>query len=203
MENYNRETELGRIFSESIQSIVDNHSTTGNNGDYYSILSIETLIRLKKALSNINNIITLKVCLAFVKSLSPKYISEDVATKVIKDILSTHANTNGYDVQCEDGYFPFLAEIKCNIPCGKDGKKFGAAQYKSIINDIDGLINGKSKASNTSVRNYYRFMVFLEYDGVRDAAKDLFNKFGDEIALLEDTDQLDKSKIYLAFIPLK
>ncbi len=57
---YNRDAELGKTFSEAIKSIVDDHSETANSGDYYSNLSIETLIRLKKALSNINNIITLE-----------------------------------------------------------------------------------------------------------------------------------------------
>lgn len=205
MKNYNRNVELGKIFSESIQSIIDDHSAYSNNGDYYSNLSIETLINLKKTLSNINNIITLKICLAFVKRLVPKYIGDDVATKVINDILSTHANTNGYDVQYKDGDFPFLAEIKCNIPCGKDGKKFGAAQLTSIIKDIDGLINGKTKANitNKEVDNYYRFMVFLGYDGIRDAVRELFKKFDNKIAMWEDGAKLDKSKIYLAFIPLK
>lgn len=51
---YNRDAELGKTFSEVIKSIVDDHSETANSGDYYSNLSIETLIRLKKALSNIN-----------------------------------------------------------------------------------------------------------------------------------------------------
>lgn len=200
---YNRDAELGKTFSEAIKSIVDDHSETANSGDYYSNLSIETLIRLKKALSNINNIITLKVCLAFVERLSQKYISEDVATKVNNDILSTHANTNGYDIQCNDENFPFLAEIKCNIPCDKGGKKFGAAQLTAIIKDIEGLINGKTKSNIAHVCDYYRFMVFLEYDGVRDATKELSAKYGNKIAFWEDDILLDKSKIYLAFIPLK
>lgn len=143
------------------------------------------------------------MCLAFVERLSQKYISEDVATKVNNDILSTHANTNGYDIQCNDENFPFLAEIKCNIPCDKGGKKFGAAQLTAIIKDIEGLINGKTKSNIAHVCDYYRFMVFLEYGGVRDATKELSAKFDNKIAFWEDDILLDKSKIYLAFIPLK
>lgn len=160
--NINREEDLKKLFNKSINDIVE--LPVGDNKDYYNALSAEEFINLKKALSNINNIITLKTTLAFVDKLaSSGLIKEDVAGLIKEKINSQSANANGFDILWEDGDFPFVAEVKCNIPV--ETNKFGPAQLEGIYKDIINLKKGKTKA-NVDVTDLYKFMVFLDCDKI-------------------------------------
>ena len=114
--------------------------------DLYSKLSNEQLINLKKLLSCINNIITLRTTDAFVEKLfEDKFVSLKEKEEIFKKVRAQHANTNGYDVRYngEYGDKKIIAEVKCNIPVNKTS--FGAAQEEGILADVHYLLTGKNK----------------------------------------------------------
>ena len=82
--NINREEDLKKLFNKSINDIVE--LPVGDNKDYYNALSAEEFINLKKALSNINNIITLKTTLAFVDKLAASGLIDKDVVGLIKEI---------------------------------------------------------------------------------------------------------------------
>ena len=160
-----REKDLKECFNNAIDPIV---SLSVKDKDYYNALSAEQFINLKKALSNINNIITLKTTLAFVDKVVSSYLKDAIVVNKIKEnIKSQSANANGFDILCEEGEFHFVAEVKCNIPV-KEGQ-FGAAQLGGIYKDIINLSRGKKKNANVKVQKLNKFMVFLDYGNI-DAA---------------------------------
>ena len=166
--NINREEDLKNLFNKSINDIVE--LPVGDNKDYYNALSAEEFINLKKALSNINNIITLKTTLAFVDKLAASgLIDKDVVGLIKANINSQSANANGFDILW-NGDFPFIAEVKCNIPVDKN--KFGPAQLGGIYKDIISLSQGKSKV-DVNVEDYNKFMVFLHCENIYKAIDNL------------------------------
>lgn len=169
-----------------------------NKMDYYSLLTMTNLIDLKKAVSNINNIITLRTTLGFIDYLWKMRLISNVEMNQMKNsVLSTNVNSNGYDVEnCG-----IVAEIKCNIPVNTSS--YGAAQEKSIIEDLDGLHYGKS-TSRTYPKNCYKFMVLLDVYGVRTSMQKLVNKlsYRDIIEELSRNTKLSKDKIYIVYLKL-
>ena len=90
-----------------------------------------------------------------------------------------------------------IAEVKCNIPVKPH--EFGAAQKNGILKDLKGLKEGKRSFDGENTDNYYKFMVVLDVEGVRDAIKKLC---GNECMELVNN-QIDKHHIYISFIELK
>lgn len=172
-----REMELATKFNDASAKIFKSKVK-------YVDLGTLDLIKLKNALSNIHNIITMKVTQAFIDKLQKDgVISEDQATRMKEVVNGTSANANGYDVRHDketklgevkkfvNGDKNILAEVKCNLPVYKN--TFGSDQKKGIEKDIDGLLGSvlattmdtkstiKSSFDNSE---YYKFMVFLKYD---------------------------------------
>lgn len=197
-DNYNREIELSKTFDSVISKVLDDK---GDNlgEEYYKYLNPNTLIELKKALSHINNLITFKTSVAFVDYLKRKEIvSESLAKKIISKINNTKANANGYDIVCNED-FKFIAEVKCNIPCCNNGKKYGANQIKSIKLDLEGLKKGKSKHKIENIGEYCRFMVVLKYDGTIEAIQELLDN---DIVIWDGNSLFDCDKIYFVILNL-
>ena len=195
-DNYNREIELSKTFDSVISKVLEDKKN--NSGEeYYKYLNPNTLIELKKALSHINNLITFKTSVAFVDYLKSKEIvSESLAKKIISKINNTKANANGYDIVCNED-FKFIAEVKCNIPCCNNGKKYGANQIKSIKLDLEGLKKGKSKHKIENIGEYCRFMVVLEYDGTIEAIQELLDN---DIVIWDGNSLFDRDKIYFVIL---
>ena len=192
-EVFNREEKLSKEFNAAILNILGDMGNDMDN-DFYKHLTFKTLINLKKVLSNINNLITLKTSVAFVDFLCEiNKIESEIASNVIKEINKTNANTNGYDIVCKNGSFPFIAEVKCNIPCGKKGEKYGAAQIASIKTDLEGLRNGKKKTLELNLKEYFRFMVVLECDGIDKAIEGLECE---DVKIWNDKLEINKDNIY-------
>lgn len=181
----NREQNLKQSFNDFWTSIFKNKM------DYYSFLTMTNLIELKKAVSNINNIITLRTTLGFIDFLYDK-------VQIRNGVTSTNVNTNGYDI---DDHV-FIAEVKCNIPVY--GNSYGAAQEKSIIEDLDGMHKGKTKAITNNPKTCYKFMVLLDVDGVRASMQNLVNKLSYKHMIEEfnDNTKLSKDKIYVVYLKL-
>ena len=167
--------------------------------DYYSKMAIEHLIRMKNAVSNINNIITLKVTLAFVKILfKTKTIGIDDALKMRQRINETSANANGYDIEYNNPLTNcrILAEIKCNIPVKE---KFGQNQQKGILKDIEGLEKGKNKGGVSNTSDYQRFMVFLDTGESINAVENLLK----DKYIINKIDKFENNKnTYIVFVTL-
>ena len=92
--------------------------------------------------------------------------------------MATNVNTNGFDIDTKGNTPNIIAEVKCNIPVNKHS--FGADQIKGIINDLNGLADGKSK-SKTKVKDCFKFMVLLKVNAVEESMKkvvDAYNKEG-------------------------
>ena len=178
-----------------------NSSFGTSNKDYYSKLSIDDLIRLKKAISCINNIITLRTTLSFVDYLETRdIIPSNIAEEIKNDVQSISVNTNGYDVEYSKNGFKLIAEVKCNIPVGENC--FGVAQINSILNDLDGLIRGKKKSKISDTGSYFKFMVLLDTNGVKKAMEKIMNKSTLPLEVLQDTTlgKMKTDRIYVIYI---
>lgn len=193
---YNREQKLSKEFDKAISSVLNDKGNNSGEG-YYKYLKSGTLIELKKALSNINNLITLKTSIAFVDYLKRiEKVNEELAKEIISQINKNSANANGYDIVCNKD-FKFTAEVKCNIPCCNLGKKYGAKQLESIKLDLEGLKNGKTKSKIENIGEYYRFMVVLESKGINEAIQDLLEE---NIVVWDGNSDLECGKIYFVIV---
>lgn len=144
---------------------------------FYDRLSNADFVGLKKILSCINNVITLRATIDLVDRLyNDKIISHTEYESILKEVDSQHANTNGFDVQHiftgRKDVTGIIAEVKCNIPV--NGTSFGAAQIEGLEEDVEHLLNGKAKA-NIEVRNCYKFMAILNaHEHIRECTNKVF-----------------------------
>lgn len=179
--------------------------------DYYGRLSAADYVELKIILSNINNIITLHVTLAFAEWLYGCGIVDAGQYAAIRaGIEDSNANANGYDVQFYGkigAASGLVAEVKCNIPVGDD--RFGAAQLANLKKDIDGLMHGKAKAKGMDPKNCLKFLVLLD-DGkrVRKAAEhfvDSMRRHGSPIIVADrlEPSALLTDTVYVIILKIK
>lgn len=170
--------------------------------DFYSKLSIDKILQLKQILSDINNIITLRVTRLFVDFLLHEGIIDKYEYEEINnDINSTDVNTNGYDVRYDKK--KIIAEVKCNIPVNDNS--YGAAQEYSIIKDINGLLSGEGKNKvnilKCELNLYYKFMVVLHTDKTKEAMQKIIKKINNPSVVEYSKEQcFEKSKVYIVYI---
>lgn len=162
----NREETLMKNFVSALNEVFKNDFFEFKK-DAYKKISAGKFVSLKKALSNINNIVTLKVTNLFIEQLvNDEFIGKDQGSRMKADVNSISANANGYDVEYttdKEDERNILAEVKCNIPVGKT--TFGSKQKDGILKDIEGLLNGKEKSKlKAKVGSYFKFMVFMNYE---------------------------------------
>ncbi len=176
----------------------------------YKKITAEKFVSLKKALSNINNIVTLKATNLFIEKLN--FISDDQKKEMIENSNKQKANANGYDVEYPDPKKKsnvkkpkILAEVKCNIPVGKE--HFGSAQKAGILKDIEGLLNGEEKSkSKADVESYFKFMVFMDYteDGcnVKKSVEELIKNspYKDKVKFYNENEMPDTMHVYIIYI---
>lgn len=184
-----REAELKKQFNKFFQ----NH----NIENLYDLLSVEEMIELKKVVSCIHNIITLRATIAFVEKLhQDHFISDEEKDDIIKAVNGQHANTNGFDVQ----YKKIIAEVKCNIPVDK--ASFGPAQKDGIVKDIKNLLEGKKKADITDISTFYKFMVILDCgENVRGCMQKIIEK-QEHVKIYESPNNLDKDNVFVVYVNL-
>ena len=169
--------------------------------DYYSNMNVASFIKLKTTLSGINNILTLKVTLGFVNSLSERLkLSAETKSILISEIQNTKPNTNGYDVELSTTQ-KIIAEVKCNIPIN-GGDTYGSAQKTGIIKDIKALREGKSK-SNMNPEGCLKFLVFLDLPEIKTATQKLIKNLDtrDDIIFVNKLTNLTLTdKIYIMYV---
>src|SRR5512132_1991449 len=67
--------------------------------DYYARLDIKNLLRIKAALSDINNALTLRLTLQFVAWIQGALkLDDEAAVAVLASVLSVKPSSNGFDV---------------------------------------------------------------------------------------------------------
>lgn len=165
----------------------------------YKQLTWEEITALKKAVSTVNNVITLSVTELFVDFLrNENIIGEEQYQEIKKQIENTKPNANGYDIEY-NGVPRIVAEVKCNIPI--NGDSFGAAQRTGIIEDIESLQNGKGKSCITNTEDYYKFMVVLsdKKGNVKKAMRKIING-GDGIEEYNGKITITTDKVYIVYI---
>ncbi len=164
--HYNREDHIRKRINEFFSL---NFSLPED--DYYAKLNPKAILSLKSALSDINNMLTLKLTISFAEWVSLKFgLDESAIQAIYKIIHESKPSTNGYDIWL--GYpITFVGEVKCNIPIN-GGSVYGSAQRIGIEKDISGLLNGKRKAPLNPV-SCLKFMVFLDTQEVRKANEHL------------------------------
>jgi hypothetical protein len=156
-------------------------------GDYYARLDLKALLSVKAALSDINNILTMRLTFGFLAWVSKTLQLDETAVSELRAlVLGSKPSSNGYDIHFA-GSVPFVAEVKCNVPIN-GGVKYGSAQRNGILKDVDALLNGKSKGAPVQ-EHYLKFMVFIDLFEVRAANKHLLSSgslAGKRFHLLED-----------------
>ena len=198
MPTYNRKDDLSSAFNDFWRKALN------SNEDYYSKLTLKEFVNLKKAITNINNIITMLVTESFVKTLHKDgVISTPQQSEMLEQLFETHANTNGFDVEYSAGQMKIVAEVKCNIPVNETS--FGAAQENSIMEDVDHLFHSKKKSDLTSedIQDYYKFMVFLDVKNVRISTQKLIRKLtkkGLNVTEYTPKTKLQKDIVYFIYI---
>ena len=198
MPTYNRKDNLSSAFNSFWQEALNSKE------DYYSKLTLKEFVNLKKAITNINNIITMLVTESFVTTLHDDgVISTPQQSEMLEQLFETHANTNGFDVEYSAGQMKIVAEVKCNIPVNETS--FGAAQENSIMEDVDHLFHSKKKSNLTSedIQDYYKFMVFLDVENVRVSTQKLIRKLtkkGLNVTEYTPKTKLQKDIVYFIYI---
>lgn len=155
MNPYNREESLREKLNAFLSQRFDIPEV-----DYYSKLNTQAFIGLKSVLADINNILTLKVSLAFAEWIAARFDLDSEDKQALKKIiLQAKPNANGFDVWL--GYpIAFVAEVKCNVPIN-GGSIYGSAQRNGIEKDIAVLLQGKRKSSINS-QSCPKFFAFLD-----------------------------------------
>jgi len=196
---YNKEQELQEKFNDFISIKITNESK-----DYYSNFSIEDFFELKTTLQDINNIITYKTTVNFMKWLNDTFsILAPYYESSLEQILATKPSDNGFDVVVS-GEMKFLAEVKCNKPIN-NGFKFGSAQRNGIIKDIKCLLEGKPKVKSIDVKNYYKFLVIYDFGeytlkAIEHFLKNLPNEYKEKVKLFEYDKAMELEMVYIVFI---
>lgn len=188
---YNRENEIRKrlnfFFSQNFSLPEE---------DYYSKLTPDAILALKSALSDINNMLTMKVTLAFAEWVSEKLnLDKSAKDELTRIVLESKPSSNGYDIWL--GYpVTFAGEVKCNIPLN-NGEIYGAAQRHGIERDITGLLHGKKKASFSSA-SCLKFIAFLDTPKIRKANSHLIktNKTCKDVLIFpSETQALDRTDV--------
>ena len=128
--------------------------------------NMNNLLKLKKIISPVNNIVTKALENSFIDWLYRKgLISENQYEQAIVDLKKRNPNAKGSDVNIEGDkdHKPIIAEIKANVPVKK--KEYGAKQLENIKTDIISLLDEtKFKKESDKAKEYLKFMVLLKID---------------------------------------
>jgi hypothetical protein len=158
---YNRTNELKDRLNKLIQSF------TSSDTDYFEELTLEELVALKLALSDVNNVLTLKTTLSCSEWLSSFFgLDSSEKDEIDRQVNSVKPNTNGFDIEV-DGKHKIIVEIKGIVPIN-DGDYYGAAQRNSILDDAIKLKSGKKVIRDTS--KFYKIIGLIDLGEKTDRA---------------------------------
>lgn len=160
----------GRL--KTLNNKIDNSLSvlTGNYTNYTEKFTAKNYLRLKSTLSDVNNVLTLKLTFSFIDFISEKFdFSQDTILDLKNKINEIGPNTKGFDIEYTEP-IKILAEIKC---IDSETGKFSAMQKKNLFIDAYKL---KYKESKIDKNDYYKFLVVLDCEkGTDDAIKSFLN----------------------------
>ncbi len=165
--------------------------------DYYGLLDLEKLLKLKSALSDINHAISMQLAFEFLMWLSNALsLNEEEILAIRKEILKDTPKSSFHDIEYHSLIQgkSFIAEIKCKLPL-IEGNKYGGAQKSRILKDITALHDSHTKAP---VPYVYKFIVFLDRQDVRDANNYLISscpKLAQHFKIIENIESLPLSTV--------
>lgn len=178
-------------------------------------ITIDKLVCLKSVLSNVNNIMTLIATWAVAEKLVKALdMSDQDKTELFRRIDEQSSNANGFDVVIESPR-KVLVEVKCNVPV--HGTKFGAAQLRAILSDVEKLRLDKS-ANHKKVckdfqdtKEYVKIVAIVNFNPQEirnaDLIEQITGKRKEDTARLDDlseiTDLKDLEKVYIAILSTK
>jgi hypothetical protein len=196
---YQRDEELRRRLNTFLRETFDLPDV-----DYYGRFDLKELLSLKSVLSDINNALTVRLTLGFIDWIGRTLaLDESAVSEVRRDVLTAKPSSNGHDVHC-NGSPSFIAEVKCNVPIN-GGRIYGSAQKNGIINDIEALLHGKSKAA-LAAPGTLKFMVFLDLPEVKaanDHLKSSNSRIAKEFVILRPQEKpVDHNVVYGVHVPL-
>lgn len=194
---YDREVALKTAFNKAVTSLLGIEEK-----DYYSELSTSQVLSLKAVLSDINNLITLRLAFSLADWICDRFdILEEARNTVLDTIRSSKPNTNGYDIELSSP--DIVAEIKCNIPIN-GGRVYGSAQRNGLQKDIEGLLNGKSKSSKNA-GECFKLLGLYDTPEVRAAtdhfAKNLPENLNRKLVIAPKVGEtFDSQHVYIVFV---
>ena len=176
---YERENFLKLQFNEVWSSILKEKK------DYYSYMDDHSLDLLKNAVSNLENINTLKTTLSYISKLKQIFdISDKEVNAIEESVRTTSPYYEGYDVE-HKGVINVIAEIKCNMPVNNSSNRFETVQVNEIKRDLEYLIKGKEKSKIKNIDNFYKFLVIKKHGkNLAYAVEDLIKTLPIEISKL-------------------
>lgn len=132
---------------------------TGIETDYYSNLKNENILELKTVLSDIHNLLTLKLTIAAAKWVCTYFeLDDEEFQKIVQKVDAAKPNQSGFDILIHEP-IRLIAEVKCTSPIN-GGSKFGVAQRNSILDDLQKLKKGKKQQLDTS--DFFKFMFIID-----------------------------------------
>jgi hypothetical protein len=160
------------------------------------------MLSLKIALSDINNVITLRLASSLADWIYNKLdIAEESQKQIFSTMISKKPNANGYDI---DSVTPnIVAEVKCHIPIN-EGWTYGSNQITQLKKDINGLLNGKPKFSRKT-DGAFKILGLLDTPKVRAATDHFVRNLASELKqkMIVDPNQsqnLDSGHVYVVFV---
>ncbi|UGS24844.1 hypothetical protein [Flavobacterium channae] len=151
--NQNFETRL-KYLNDKIDNTLG--VLTGNYSNFTEKFTTNNYLRLKSTLSDINNVLTLKLTLSFVDTLCEKFgFSDETKLELKTKVDAIGPNTKGFDIDFENP-IKILAEVKCITT---ENNRFSAIQKKNLFVDAHKLKYKECKINQTE---YYKFIVVLD-----------------------------------------
>jgi hypothetical protein len=170
--------------------------------DYYASLDTDAFLGLKSVLADINNILTLRVSLAFVEWVAVQlHLDAQAKLELQTIVLKSKPNANGFDVSLSNPV-AFVGEVKCNVPIN-NGSTYGSAQRHGIEKDVTALLHGKRK-SHISPQSCLKFLAFLDRPEIRCANEHLLRVSKickDKLVVVSDGIELERHDvIYVVYV---
>lgn len=177
------------------------------NTDHFPYLNNKQLLALKTVLSKVNSTCALRFAQAFEQFLLDKknnIVTHPTQVTELHNEVMKPAGSNGFDIHIKPvGGIPgIIAELKCNVPAGKNNN-YDGAQRQGIKNDIKNMTPGSNKCKTYGItNNYYRFMVLLDDGTYQAAISTVLNLPSSAPLALYNPNSLNKNHIFVVPIRL-
>ena len=162
-------------------------------------MTMDDVVLLKRALSSVNNIATLKATVLLVERLAGLFpMINKKKEEILRAINVKSANSNGFDIEWTDG-INVVAEVKCNIPIGSKNA-FGSQQKSGISKDLGKLRYGNKKTGKLqegALKAYHKFLgIYVHDEQSEEAVRNFCNTISEEYGKVEILDKDVKKKTF-------